>query len=156
MKDFLAYRDEAVRKMRLADHMLTMTYPLLKDPKILLSVLQNIFSALSNAVSAVLYQELYYKRIPHFNDSFESRFNALKAHVVKKYNIDLKTVRLIAELRELLNEHERASVEFSRKGKLFMARDDYIMRSLSPEDLKRYLKKGKEATHDLLRLVIVK
>ncbi len=156
MEKFLSYRDEARRNIRIADHMLTMTYPMLKDPKILLAVLENIFMALTNSMASVLYYERMYKRIPPFHDTFESKFNALKSYVVKQYELDLRTVRTIAEVKELVYEHKQATVEFSRKGKFVMSRDDYALRTLSADDLKRYLKKGKEATHELLQLVSMK
>jgi hypothetical protein len=46
MEEFQVLRDKAVEKIKIADHMLFMTYPLVKDPKLLMSILENTFSKL--------------------------------------------------------------------------------------------------------------
>ncbi len=153
MEKFMECRDRARNNIRIADHMLTMTYPLVQDPKLLLAVLENIFLSLTNAMASVLYYERVFKRVPPFHDTFESKFSLFKAKIVPRNNIDLGHVRFIAEIKELVQERKEASVEFSRKGKFYIASDSYKMKSLGPNDLKKYLQKAKTVTHELLQMV---
>ena len=43
MEKFQELREISKKKIFLADHILTQTYPLLKDPKLLLATTENIF-----------------------------------------------------------------------------------------------------------------
>lgn len=153
MDDFLVLKQQAIREVRLADHMLTMTYPLLKDPKLLLAILENLFLASSHAMSALLSFERAWKRIPAFQDTFESKFHIFKQKVVPRYQIDMKWLRFIAELKEALEDHRQASTEFSRKGMFVMANEEYRLRTLSVDDLKYYLRLTKDFVHYVLQLI---
>lgn len=153
MEKFVEYRDRARHNIRVADHMLTMTYPLVKDPKLLLAVHENIFLALTNAMASVLYYERAFKRIPPFHDNFSSKFNMFKAKVVPRYNIDLSVVRFIAEVKEVVQDHKDSTTEFSRGGKFVIADRDYKMRALGEKEIKKTLQTAKAVTHELLQLV---
>jgi len=153
MEKFMMYKQRAQQQIRIADHMLTMTYPLVKDPKILIAVLENIFLSITNALGSILAYERVFKRIPPFHDTFESKYSMFKAKIVPRYQIDLKWVRFIAEIKELVNEHKNSTTEFVRPGKFVIADDHYRIKTLSEQDLKKYLKNAKELVHDLLLLV---
>lgn len=153
MERFVQYKDKARRNIQLADHMLTMTYPLVKDPKILLGVLENLFMAVTNSIASVLHYERLHKRVPAFSETFDSKFSTFKSKVVHQHDIDLKWVRFIAELREAVQEHQQSTTEFPRKGKYVMADKDYRLKTLDEALLKDYLKKTKELVHELLQLV---
>ncbi|MFP4523805.1 MAG: hypothetical protein ACLFO2_00620 [Candidatus Woesearchaeota archaeon] len=156
MERFVQYKDKARRNIQLADHMLTMTYPLVKDPKILLGVLENLFMAVTNSMASVLHYERLHKRVPAFNETFDSKFSTFKSKVVHQHGLDLKWVRFIAELREAVQEHQQSTTEFPRKGKYVMADKDYRLKTLDEALLKDYLKKTKELVHELLQLVTAK
>ncbi|MBD3209463.1 hypothetical protein GF367_03515 [Candidatus Woesearchaeota archaeon] len=153
MEKYVTYRDRARQNIRVADHMLTMTYPMVKDPKLLVAVLENLFMALTNAMAAVLHHERRGKRIGPFHDTFESKFSHFKAYIVPGYNIDRKWVRFIAEIKELVAEHKESPTEFPRKEKYVMADERYKIRVLDEEKLKAALRKTKELVHELLQLV---
>ena len=55
MESFHEYRDQAVKHIKTADHMVSVTYPLVKDPKLLVAVIDNIFLALTNSMTAILH-----------------------------------------------------------------------------------------------------
>ncbi|MBN1275117.1 hypothetical protein JXA12_02395 [Candidatus Woesearchaeota archaeon] len=153
MEKFMEYRDRSRQNIRVADHMLTMTYPLVKDPKLLLAVLENLFMAITNSMAAVLYYERIFKRVPPFHDTFESKFNLFKTKIVPRHKIDLKWVRFIAEVKEYVQEHKESTTEFPRKDKFIMADHNYRMKALDERLLKQHLSKTKELVHLLLQLV---
>ena len=64
MEQFQESRDNAKKKIQIADHMLGVTYPLVKDTKLLVVIMENIFLAYTNAMAAILYHERLFKRIP--------------------------------------------------------------------------------------------
>lgn len=147
------YQKRALHHVRIADHMLTMTYPLVKDPKLLVAVLENQFLAVTSAMAALLYKERYYKRIPPFHDTFESKFSSFKLNIVPQMKIDPAWLRFIVTLKEAVEDHKNATTEFQRKGTYVMANETYRMRTISEAELKKHLKKTKDFVHLLLEMV---
>ena len=124
--------------------MLTQTYPLIKDPKMLLSILENVFLALTNAFSSVIYYERMYKRVPLFQDNFESKFDIFKTRVVKKYNIDKRYVELIRDVKEIIIQHRKSPIEFQRKDSLVICNESYHMKTVSVNTIKEFIEKSKD------------
>lgn len=142
MELFQEYREKAKRSITIADHMLYVTYNLVRDPKLLLSVVENTFLSLSYAMSSLLQYEKLFKRIPNFEDSFDARFNIFK-DVASKYNISIEFISLIVDVKSLISSHKNASVEFSRGDKLVICSDNYRMVAVSINDIKKYIIKAK-------------
>lgn len=134
---------QAKKYIKLADHMLTQTYPLIKDPKLLLAVLDDVFLAFEHSMNSVLYCERYYKKIPPFHTHFESKFNVFKKEVVPR-NQSLKIfVPIISDLQSLIIAHKRSPVEFVRKDKFVISTDDYKLKTISKEEMERKIKESK-------------
>jgi hypothetical protein len=62
---------------------------------------------------------------------------------VRKHGIELDYIHMITEIMELLKENEQSPMSFSRKGKFVICADDYSLKTLSPEQLKKYSEKAK-------------
>lgn len=143
MEKFLESKGNAKKYIRTADHILTMTYPLIKDPKLLLAVMDNIFLALTNSISALLYVERYQRLIPPFHDNFESKFNIFKLKVLDKYKLDRSYIPFIEEIKEIITKHKAADVEFSRKDAFVICSNGYQMKVVSAGNVKSYVEKTK-------------
>lgn len=153
MEEYEGARDKAKRHIKIADHMLTQTYPLIQDPKLLLAVMDNIFSALTNSMSAILYYERLFKRIPPFHNSFDSKFNIFRARCVRRYSLSTDYVVLIQIIREVIKEHKESPFEFSRKGKFVICSDNYRMKTISVDKLKDYIRQTKDFVAEMERMV---
>ncbi|MBU0471149.1 MAG: hypothetical protein KKF65_00865 [Nanoarchaeota archaeon] len=153
MEEFQQLILNAKKTIRIADHMLIMTFPMIKDPKILLAVLQNINSALANAMFSVVYYERLFKRIPQFQEDFDSKFNVFKGKIVEKYNINKAYLNLIQEIREILLEHKKSPIEFSRGDRFVICSSNYRMKTISVDDIKKHIAKTKLFIIDMERLV---
>jgi hypothetical protein len=132
----------AKKKLQLADHILTMTYPLVNDSKLLLAVVENIFLSLTNAMGSVLYYERLFKRVPPFHDNFSSKFSLFREYA-EKNNIDKEYLRLIQNIKDVIVKHKKSPVEFARKDQLVICNDDYKMRILSANELRGYMSKAR-------------
>lgn len=139
MEQFQTAREEAIKKLKIADHMLTITYQLVQDPKLLLAVLDNIYTAMEKAMSSVLYYERLFKRIPPFPENFEAKLIMFKTRVQPKYKINNDYLKTIEELREIIVEHKRSPVEFARKDKFVICSDNYKMKTISTSEIKKYV-----------------
>jgi len=143
MEKFQELREQARSKIRIADHLITQTYPMLQDPKLLLSAVESLFLAMSFSMGSLLHYELLFKRIPPFQDTFPSKYNMFQLRCSKRYNFDLAYSNLMQELKGIILQHKKSPVEFVRKDQLVICNEDYTMRTLSVEQLKRYVHKAK-------------
>jgi len=143
MDSFVAAKELARRKVGVADHILTQTYPLVQDPKLLVAVLQNLHDAVDEGIKALLFYELSLKRIPPFTDSFDGRMAAFQRYIAPKYSVPPKFPRFVSELRETVKEHRQSPVEFVRNKQLVICNESYRIRTLNAEQLKKHLQRAK-------------
>ena len=136
--------DDAKRKVMVADHMLVMTYKQLKDPKILIAVLDNLHQAIKIGLSELLEKERAYKRVPAYSDTAESMFNVFRDKLATKMGAKSETLRGVSEVLELRKEQKAAPVEFSRNKEFVIANKDYRLKTLTEEKLKNNIKFTRE------------
>ncbi|MBI2138919.1 hypothetical protein HYU13_04975 [Candidatus Woesearchaeota archaeon] len=116
---------ESAKRMNIADHMFSVTYPMVKDPKLLMTVLDNMFLAFTHAMQALLAYERTFKRVPPYQDTFVSQFNAFKAKVMPRYALDAKIISSMQEVREILTQHKKSTVEFIKDDTLAICSENY-------------------------------
>ncbi|MBI2207888.1 hypothetical protein HYU50_00160 [Candidatus Woesearchaeota archaeon] len=153
MEKFQELRDAARKKLQLADHILTMTYPVVKDPHLLLSSVENLFLAFSYGMGSVLHYDRTFKRIPPFPDNFVLKFELFKGKCAKRYNIPEEHLKTIKDLREIIVAHKKSPIEFSRKENFVICMDDYSMRTISSNEVKGYMEKAKLFIKDVTTIV---
>ncbi|MFH0870009.1 MAG: hypothetical protein V1866_03045 [archaeon] len=139
MEQFQFLRDKAVEKIQVADHMLFMTYPMIKDPKILLAVIENVYASLDFGVGAILHHEKLFKRAPPFQESFQSRLEVFRRLVVPNYNLNPGYVRLITDVRTVLSEHRKSPVSFVKNDKFVILSPSYKVKTIDVNLAKKYV-----------------
>jgi hypothetical protein len=133
----------ARRKVTVADHILTQTYPLVKDPKLLLAVLQNLFEANDAGIQAMLLHEELQRKMAPVADDFESRLIAFQQQITKQHRVPKEFLRFVGELRETMHEHQMSPIEFARKGNFVICDEGYKIRTLTATQLQKYVQKTK-------------
>lgn len=153
MEIYQKLRDEAGKKLSLADHMLFVTYPLVRDSKLLLAIMENIFLAHTHIMGSLLYYERMYKRISPFFDTFESKYRLFSDKCVPRYAIDEGYLGLMRDVKDILTAHKRSPMEFSRKDQFVICSEDYQLKVLKAEDIKTYVSKTKEFFNSINSLI---
>ena len=143
MSEYAILIRKAQTKLKAADHMLNMSYKLVPDSKILLSVALNLQEALENAMSAALEVERVFKRVPPYSDNFESKYSVFKNKLVKKNPKFKEGHDLLRELTDIKNAHKQSPVEFSREGKFVICNERYDLKTVDVSALKKYISKAK-------------
>jgi hypothetical protein len=133
----------ANRKIKIADHILNVSYKLVDDPKILLSATLSIYSAIEAAMFSALEYERLFKRVPVFSDNFDSKYTVFRNKLAPKHNISNDDLKLLKDLREINEAHKKSPVEFTRKDKFVIASEDYDLKTLELKDIKIYLTRAK-------------
>ena len=128
-----------MRQLAIAEHLLTKSYPSLKDPKILLSVLQNLLAAIDEAISKHLQEARSKHEIPPYNNTLNGRLNAARIHLAKQLDIKKVDFMMISEIQETLAEHEQAPTEFRRNNALIIADENFKLTKLDEQKTKTYM-----------------
>lgn len=131
--DFESAKINAEKKLKVADHLLGTTYSFVKDPKLLLSVIDNLFQALDLAITTLVDFE---KK----TDNSIEKIDFFRRKIIPKYSLEREILDFYVELKDLLEFHKNSGMEFSAKEKFIMADNDYNLKSLKYEDVKnKYL-----------------
>ena len=135
MEEFKNLFNKSKQNLKSADHILSMTYPLIKDPKLLVEVIENLNLAIDNSMSSLLSYQRLFKRIPIYADSFDEKFEIFKRfHTKFGYeNVVCENILLIKHIHSL---HKNTPAEFSRKDKFVICSQDYKVNELTEKDLK--------------------
>ena len=142
---------DANRQVQIADHLLTVTFPMVNDPKLLLSVVEHSRRALEDAADAVVDYHVSrgeYELPEHGKRDAVVAFADLAK--IRRPDIDERdeAVRLVHEFRQTLQEHKEAHNAFKREDKLVIATDGFSrIKELSPQELKRSLSVIKRFVH---------
>lgn len=132
------YVKEAESAVNISHHLITKTFPLSTDPKILLSILKNIHIAHENILLAVLDNEFLRPKISQ-SAGFVIKFDRFKSLMTEKKLLSDSEVLVLKRVDDDWNIHNKSDVEFARKQKLIMADNNYQLKQLTPEKMKEYI-----------------
>ena len=131
MRSYEILRAQSEEKLKIADHLIGTTYPLVREPKLLVSVIENISQSLDLAMASLLDYEKSFIKIPSYSEDFESRLEVFRRKVATKYGIENDVLNFIVDLRRILDGHKKSSVEFTRKEKLVITDNNFNMETLA-------------------------
>ena len=152
MESFQILKAQSEEKFRIAEHLISTTYPLVREPKLLISVIENIFQSLDLAITSVLEHEKIFQNIPSYNSTFEGKLEIFKRKIKSKYSINEETIKFITEMHNILNEHKKSSVEFTKKEKFVISDNDYNIKTLTADEVKKLMIKAKHIIDGLFKI----
>lgn len=138
-----ALMDRANRSLKTADHLTYVTYPLLKDTKLVIAILENINNALILSVEAMVEYDRMFKRITAIPQDFRSRFELFKKSCAPRYNIDREHIAMISDIDMIMENRKRSPMEFVKRDKLVVLGNDFRTKTVDYEKMKVYVNKAK-------------
>jgi hypothetical protein len=133
------YLDLSLKHLQMADHIAYVTFPLVKEKKLLLKIFEEIHKSLINMIFAMLVFEK--KKIQLNKDNKKNIKNFIKSS--KNYKINNEEIKKIIEIIELSNKHHNSAMEFSRKEKVVIMMDNLNISSIDIQKIKEYLSLSK-------------
>ena len=119
------------------------TYPLIKETKLLLNIINNLNLALLNCMYAFLLYERYYKRTMGIPDNLKGKLDLL-LHLGIRYGIKREDIDLIKGINEIVEAHKKSPIEFTRKEKFVIFNNSYSSyKSVDIDSVKKYISKAK-------------
>ncbi|MEA3430031.1 MAG: hypothetical protein U9R08_02045 [Nanoarchaeota archaeon] len=153
MEKYQEAREAAKKYIKTADHMISVTYLLVKDPKLLVAVMDNVFLALTNSVGAILLHDRLFKKIPPFHNTFESKYRMFREKSAEIHNIDKTYLTFILDIKDTILQHKKSPIEFSRKDSFVICSKDYKLKTLTVPDIKGYIVKTKTFVDRMVKIV---
>lgn len=129
---------QARKEIELADHLLYVTYPMIKDMKFLISISGHVSKAAFAAMEALLDFEHKYKRIEVFSRNHSMMISTYKQKVEQFYGFDPKFYSLLKKLNEIRKLGANVNVAFRRGERYVLANTDFKLTTIDYESIKRY------------------
>lgn len=128
----------AEKRIRTADHMVYVTFPLIKDKRLLLKIIQEIKNAVMEGINSILQYEYLYKRIILYKNP-KSNFKIFIEKCAPKYQITREEINLILELFDFIEKHKESPFEFIKDDKVIILSNSLDPKTLTIEKTKEFL-----------------
>jgi len=137
MQNFLKEIKEAGKKIQIADHLLYLTFPLLKDKKILIKILLELKSAIAKIINIILQREYLYKKIKLY-DNPKTNFKTFAEKSSGRYGIADAEIKMIVELFEFAEQYKKSPMELLKNEKIIIFTDDMRPKTITLEKTKKF------------------
>lgn len=134
----LEHLNNAISEIRIADHMLYITYPVIKDKRLLTKALEHIYGAVICAINSILQYDSVLKRIKLSSNSNEN-FEVFMSKSCPRYNITPEERAEIREIFAISENHKKSTIEFTRREKVVIMADNLRTTTIDSEKLKKSL-----------------
>ena len=139
MERFQEELETGRRHLRTADHLVSITFPLVKDSRLLRTAMENLFVGAKNIMASLLHYEETFKRIPHFQGDYDTMAHWFRSKCVPYYKLSRDYGVSLDELKVLAENHKTSAVEFTRGDGLVMFSDTYNFKKITLAELKAYI-----------------
>ncbi|HUS50040.1 MAG TPA: hypothetical protein VMZ91_07735 [Candidatus Paceibacterota bacterium] len=153
MEKFLQNIQEAEKIIQVTDHMVYVTFPLIKDKKLLLKILMEIKIAITNCINSILQYEYLYKRIRLYKDS-KANFRIFIEKCAPKYRITEKEIKLIQEIFDVIEKHKQSPFEFVKDEKIIILSENLTPKVITVEKTKEFLTLGKDVLRKTKEIIL--
>jgi len=144
---------EAERELKRIDHIIYITFPLLKDKNILIKSLIHTKEAVAKCINSILQYEYFHRKI-ELSENPITNFRLFKEKCSKNYFINEKEVKMIEELFDLAKSHKQSPMEFIKDGKVIILSDNMVKKTFTLEDVKKFLEMSKRVVEKTKEVLI--
>ncbi len=138
MEKFLENLAKAEKILHAADHMIYVTFPLIKDKRLLIKIIEEIRDAITACITSILQREYIYKRIKLYKDP-KANFKTFTEKCAPRYNIQNDEIKLILELFDFVEKHKQSPFEFIKNEKVVILSNNLKPKTLTAEKTKEFL-----------------
>lgn len=133
---------KAEKYLKTADHLTYITFPLIKEKRLLLKILEEIGLSLIHSINASLQYEYLYKKIQLYS-SARDNFQTFR-QISPKYSISLEELNRITNILAITEKHKKSPLEFVKNEKVIIMSDGMSAETVTHEKIKKFLIDTKE------------
>lgn len=119
MRDAMVTAEQA---WRAADHILSVTFPVIQDPKLLLRALEHLDKAARSTITVAVKREYLYGRV-RLSSEGERNKEAFFRVCGGRYAVSESDAAALREVLDLGSRHRASTVEFIQQGKAVLLDD---------------------------------
>lgn len=134
----------AKREFSMADHIATVTLPLLRDKKVFLSVLQHTDNSINHAIRAYLLQQKEKKTIRMVPASEELVRQLFFETFMEDIDLSIREKMGLDELNGLVNAHKKSQAELKRGEEYVIVLPSFNTVTVNQAQIKKYLSLAKD------------
>jgi len=129
---------KAIKTLQIADHMAYVTYPVVKDKRLFLKILENISQTLLYSMNSILQHDYLWKKVTLYKDP-KSNFSVFKEKCAPRFNITKEEISQMLEILALVEKHKKSPLEFTRRDKVVIMSDNLRTTTIDIDKIKQYL-----------------
>jgi hypothetical protein len=134
--------NEAVKEAKISDYIVSITNKLIKDKKIILSILIHLKKSVSFSVNAFLINEKINGKMHNvFSDEYLS-LNYLFDTYSNKLGIDNNLKESFAKIYDSIKAYDMRGIILEKNNNYTFISEDYKLISMTFDDVKRFIKKA--------------
>jgi hypothetical protein len=152
MEKFLENIQEAQKTIQVIDHMIYVTYPLIKDKKILTKLLTETKKVITNCINSILQYEYLYKRITLYHNP-KTNFKIFTEQCAQRYKITKEEIAFILKLFELIEKHKQSTMEFLKNEKVVILSENLKTETITIEKIKEFFNLSKSIMEKTLVMI---
>lgn len=130
--------EEAEKIIRGVDHIVYVSYPLIKENKLLITMVIEMKRAILLLINAILQFEYLQKRI-NLSQNPEKNLNTFFEKCAQQYSLTKEEVNMIVELFNIVEKHKKSLMSFTRNSKFVILYGDMKTCVVSLEKTKEFL-----------------
>ncbi|MBS3166854.1 hypothetical protein J4403_01450 [Candidatus Woesearchaeota archaeon] len=153
MERYLELFQKANDYFKTADHLAYVTYELVQEPKLLLTILDNLNLALKHKTDSLLEYERLYKRISPIPQNQELKLN-LAEKCLRRYNLSNEMIHLIREVNSILEQHKKSPIAFGKGEKFVICSENYRTKTINIQEVKEYIVSAREYLSKLDKVLL--
>jgi len=138
MEKFLEYLETAENMIRTVDHMIYVTFPLIKDKRLLLKIISDMNTAILGIISSILQYEYLQKRIELTKDA-SSNLRVFIEKCAPRYRMNEQEIKSITNLINLAEKHKKSPFEFVRDEKVIILSENLKPETITLDKAKEFL-----------------
>jgi len=142
MEKFLENLNRISYNLYKINHILNITFPLIKNKNLLLNILIGIKKSVVDSINLILQYEYLYRNIDIHSD-FNLNFKIFITQCSPKYQISNKEIQLIEELFEIVRQQKSSSMNILNGTKIVILSENMQKTDLEYEKLREFLELGK-------------
>ena len=139
MKTSQEYLDLSKERLLCARHILEVTYPKLRSPRLFLSCLEHLFLSMDYAMNSVLADDKLKAKAGEHPQTFSGRYSAFRLRLASSLGFERRGIEALLAMRNTLILHKKSPMEFERNDRFIICTNDYEMTHLSLEGMGSYI-----------------
>lgn len=142
MEKFFENLEKSEKILLTASHLLYVTYPLVRDKKLLLKILSEIKNGIASCMNAVLQYEYLYGRVRLSSDP-KINFKKFVEKCCPRYNITEIEIKRLLKIFEIVEKHKASPFEFMKEDKIVILSDNMNSETITLEKVKDFFDSAK-------------